>query len=560
MSTKSALGREAIPGDNPAGIDAKYEADYGELSAEIAKLSSVTQAGAVNWSLVAERGERILAELSKDLQIAAYVGIAWQELRGLEGLNDAVQLLFDLYSTFWEQSYPPLTRLRRRTNAFDWWHERALAGLEKSAEGPACAVGLSESLLEGLSKLDTLSAELLPDANPLRDMLEAVRHLPLETVQESVPDKGAEHSQEKVPQDSSKVSSEESKNVQVAQASVQAPPQPKPEKVAAEEARSSQREAPKSVQHAVTAESDTAVDANELSSACKDFQNAAIHYAFLAHRASFEDPVPWQLLRIALWSKVTKLPPASNGETHVPPVDEDRLDGLRRLLEAGKYLEAARGAEDLFSSSIFCLDVQYIAYTALKGLGTPYENARSRLEEECRRLLERLPGLEDLAFDGGRPFADEVTRDWLATLKEASSGIVRQSLAAEVSATSSADASSANVLAQAGELAAQGEIQKALSLLEEAESVSPSVNMQLRVGELELLNTCREYAVASLLAKGLLLDLEERGLESWDPALALKVLLASREAFTHCKDLERARSVQERIARLRPSAAVGWKQ
>ena len=109
-----ALGSTPIQGDSPAGFDAKSEPEYTDVSAEIGKLGSATQGGAVDWAAVATQGQTILEQKSKDLQIAAYVGIAWQETRGIEGLRDAVHLFLGLLGTFWETAFPASSRIRLR--------------------------------------------------------------------------------------------------------------------------------------------------------------------------------------------------------------------------------------------------------------------------------------------------------------------------------------------------------------------------------------------------------------------------------------------------------------
>ena len=117
-----------------------------------------------------------------------------------------------------------------------------------------------------------------------------------------------------------------------------------------------------------------------------------------------------------------------------------------------------------------------------------------------------------------------------------------------------------DIMAEAERLAASGQLEAALRLLEQAQGDSPAVNMAMRARQLRLLCRAREQETASALAQGLLDELETRRIESWDVALALDVLLAAREAFSLAKDKDRAAAVHNRIARLRPSAAVGWKR
>ena len=71
-----ALGRDPIPGESPAGFDAKFEPEYEAVLAEISKLGSATQAEPLSWSKVEEQAESILAGKSKDILMAAYLGVA----------------------------------------------------------------------------------------------------------------------------------------------------------------------------------------------------------------------------------------------------------------------------------------------------------------------------------------------------------------------------------------------------------------------------------------------------------------------------------------------------
>ncbi|MCR5563076.1 MAG: type VI secretion system protein TssA, partial [Desulfovibrio sp.] len=501
----TALGRNPIPGDSPAGFDAKYEEEYAAVSAEIGKLGSATQGGAVSWDKIAAQGQIILEQKSKDLQIAAYVGIAWQEIHGIEGLRSAVDLFLAMLSTFWETAFPPLAKLRRRTNAFDWWHERAYAGLQQYGDAPALPAETLDGLSEALRNLDQLAAERMPDAAPLRDMHEAVRRLPVEA---------APSAPEENPEQPHQATQASTPTPTPQQESVQAPPQP-----------SAAPKQPSPPAQPATATPDADDDAQ---AALKDFAAAAVRYALLAHRSSPDAPLPWQVLRLALWGKVAALPPATEGQTHIPPPDADHLAGLRRMLETGKYREAALGGEDLFSASIFCLDAQYIINAALEGLGDAYAEAGQRVREETARFVQRLKGVENLAFDGGMPFADQNTLDWLASLNETAPPASGAALPAAnaVSASQPTDDAATDTAAEAERLAASHQLVAALELLERAQGDSPAANMRLRAHQLRLLSAARERDTAAALAQGLLEELEKRQVESWDVALAIEVLLS----------------------------------
>ncbi len=533
-----ALGSTPIPGDDPAGFDAKYEQEYVDVTTEIGKLGSATQGGTVVWQKIAAQGQTILEQKSKDLQIAAYVGIAWQEINGIEGVQNAVDLFHALLSTFWKSAFPPIAKIRRRTNAFDWWHERAYAWLQKYGDTPALPEDVTIRLTEALRNLDQLAGECMPDAAPLRDMLEAVRRLPVETAP-SAPEENP------------------GQNLQTAQAPAPTPA-PQSKSVQAPSQPSAAPKQPSPPAQPATATPDAGDDAQ---AALKDFAAAAVRYALLAHRSSPDAPLPWQVLRLALWSKVSALPPATEGQTHIPPPDADHLAGLRRLLETGKYLDAALGGEDLFSASIFCFDAQYIINAALEGLGDAYAEARQRVREETSRFVRRLKGVEHLTFDGGMPFADQDTQEWLVTLSEtdlSASGVPQPATTAVPYSQSTADAH-ADIVAEAERLTASNQLAAALKLLEQAQGDSPAANMRLRTHQLRLLCVARERDIAAALAQGLLDELETRHVADWDTNLALDVLLATRDAFSLAQNRDKTVALQCIIARLRPSAALVWK-
>jgi type VI secretion system protein VasJ len=78
----STLGTEPIPGDNPTGQDIRLSDDYALIQAEIDKLSAMLGPGedGVNWELIINLGSKILSQSSKDLNVATYVSVAFQEL------------------------------------------------------------------------------------------------------------------------------------------------------------------------------------------------------------------------------------------------------------------------------------------------------------------------------------------------------------------------------------------------------------------------------------------------------------------------------------------------
>ena len=581
----TALGSVPIPGENPAGFDAKYEPEYDAVLAEIDKLSSATQGGPVSWSNIVEQSRIILETKSKDISIAAYMGVALQKIQGLQGFLDAINLFISLFSFCWETAFPPLNRLRKRTNAFEWWHEHAYADiqtLENKIASPLPDAFLHE-LLDALERLDQLAGELMPDALPLRDLREAVRRLPslppepAATPKESAEPEPAPPVMETPPvpaqpptAEPQSVSAQTLPVVPVVEPEPSTPPPSQPSPAAASARLEQVATTPAASSSAPVAPSATlsstplqAEPSDDAKAARKEFVDAACKYAFLAHKETPHDPLPWQLLRLALWSKVATLPPSENGQTYLPPPDSVRLKALYNLLESGKPLEAALGAEDLFAASLFCLDAQAIIDEALGCLGPDYAQARERVREETMRFVHRLSGVETLNFTDGTPFACSQTKEWLQSLEQrtafngnASKTIVPLAPAAEAT---SGDAVS-KALAEAEELFKSNGIGEALAVLENSQGTSLAVNMTLRVGQLRFLCQAGETAVAVALARDIVDEIDRRELENWDRTRAVEALLAVRDAFALARDKNSADAIHSRIARLRPSAAIGWRQ
>jgi type VI secretion system protein VasJ len=69
----------------------------------------------------------------------------------------------------------------------------------------------------------------------------------------------------------------------------------------------------------------------------------------------------------------------------------------------------------MFSEGVcFWLDIQWYLHQALSKAGTPWDRWTAVVRQDLALLLERLPGLEQLAWSDGSPFADDVTRNWIA--------------------------------------------------------------------------------------------------------------------------------------------------
>ena len=130
----------------PAGKDARHEAEHEVVRAEIAKLSAIS-GEPIDWSRIERDASALLTRKSKDLVIATYLACSLQELRGLAGLGEGLSLLAGLAETFGGTIFP--VRSRARVNALEWFVDRATLRLE-SAEGSLLQVTELKGRLKAL--------------------------------------------------------------------------------------------------------------------------------------------------------------------------------------------------------------------------------------------------------------------------------------------------------------------------------------------------------------------------------------------------------------------------
>lgn len=506
------IGRTPIPGASPAGQDSHYEPAFAQLQAEIDKLSSVTAGGAVDWTRVVDLAGEILSTLSKDLTVAAYLGVGLTQTRGAEGLALGARVLRDLTAGFWEDCLPAKKRLRGRVAAFAWWQEKNMAWLRNAASLEPMPADRQRDVIADVRALDAALADLLPDFPPMNDLLEALRRLPV--IAEAAPAEPAAAAQSSSPQ-----------------------------------ASASQSSAPQTPLQQAAAPQDAA-------SARAALAQAALAYAALAGREDAADPWVWRATRLGAWIKLRGLPPEDSGRTMLPPPEQAVKNALLNLLNQGRHLEAALAAEQEVTASLFWLDPHRVAARALEALGPEYAAACNAIGAELRLFLAALPGVERLAFSDGTPFADAETRAWLASLSAAHAARPAQGEAAQ-EAGDGPDA----VREEAEKRFAAKDLPGALDLLGQAErrAATGPARLRLMLAQMSLLGRAGHWPVAVSLAEAVAGEVERRGLEDWDPELALEALLAVREAYTGLGgDLgqTKAREYAACAARIRPSAAL----
>lgn len=526
------LGRLPVSDADPAGTDPRQSAEYQRLLEETAKLSSLQGAAAVDWNAVAGNAAAVLERQAKDIPAAVYLCVGLAHTGGLPGLADGVRVLADLLATWWETCFPPRKRLRARVNMLTWWRERIAPLLD--APGEPADPAVRDDLLASLRELDATLGDVLPDLPPLRDLLERVQRLdvredagtpPADPV--AAPDAGEAPARPPEASPSAPVPAPTP-----ATAPAAPPPQPAP---------------------AAASGASAAAPASDAAEALTAFLTAARAYAALAFAGELPaTPAAWTALYAGLWGRMERRPPADgDGLTALPPPQEEEISACRSLLTGGRAADAAAATARILPASPFFLDAQHLLFTALTACGRQIEAAS--VQRECRAFATRLPGVEELRFADGTPFANAATRRWL----HAGDAVPEPAPAAPETAAQE-DGEHA-LRARAGDIAAGGNLAAALDMLEDARRALGPLSARafpLRVEQARLLALAGHALAAAPLADELERRMEEHALAAWQPDLRLEALCVCHTVWSAIETPEaraRAAVIAGEICRLRPS-------
>jgi len=498
----AALGTTPIAGANPGGVSARYEPDFEKLAAEIAKLESVEGKKSIKWDIVVDSGVNLLSAKSKDLLVASYLTLGLLHEEGYKGFAAGLTACRDLLNTFWENLFPEKARLRARAQAIQWMADRITPALKERSGASRSDKDPLTAAVALLGEIATLAGQKFEDGGPS-----------LGEFQSAVQDKLYS-----VPADE-------------APASSGAAP--------AESSASAEESSP-----AAQKEIDSPDSARE---ALAEMKERRIKAATLLREANPADPLPYHLLRAALWEDLLEPPPAKDGVTELTGGDAGFGDQMEEKLEKGEFAAVIPECESKLIADRLWLDSNFYLYRAMEGLGKPYAAARRTLSAEVVRLVRACPALLDLKYAEGAPMAGEPTRLWILH---------------ELSALPSKSAAAAGpleaALAEARKLVARKSFPEAAVLLQKEQR--SSVNGRDRfLGRLYLAKLCAE-AGRTDLALPQLEGLDEEGrkfaLDEWEPSLAAEIARELWRCHKASATPEKATEYYGRLCRLDLAAAL----
>lgn len=480
------LGAFTISEAFPAGHNPREGEAFAAAQAEIDKLNNIHADAGVDWQKLSVLCEGILASEGKDLNVAVWLLCAWTRLRGLIGLSDGVHVLRDVLTLYWADMTPPLARLRARRNQIEWLLEWLDKVLEEAFE--PIAADSAERLKDDWDAIDAFWHEQDAEGPGLFRLRRRLGEIPSISVAPASPVRVEPAEVIEAP------SSAVAPTASVARLAMASP-------------------LPVTVVSPVAMpDSDEAID----SGVEKIFESLGPIQAYcLEQRPTL--PLAFRLARQAAWITVERLPASQGRTTRLPSPPDAQRDTFIRLQQTGEPLDIVRFCEGRLSSFPFWLDLNRASHTALAQVGAAA--AAGTLALEVRTFMTRIPGLAELTFADGMPFADGATQLWLHSLTPASD------------ATSSVQDPLQQRAEAAERLAVEGRLSEALADLQQAIDTCANERdrFRLRTAQCALVHRFDAKAELYIPLESLLLQADESRLAQWEPELVKPLLVMMLE-------------------------------
>lgn len=488
-----------------ASTDIRNEPEGDRLEAEFRKFETEGP-NAVDWKFFNETGLAAIHTKSKDLRLAARLTYGLFREEGYGGLAVGLAILDGMVDEHWEDLFPPVKRERGRAAALDWLAER-VGSLVEAKQPDAASNGAVVYANDTLLRLDAaLQQKMTSHPVALGPLVRALRPHVQAAQPRSEEPRGRE------------TAAGTTESRAPASTTAEAPPSNPAAQTQAEPTQARQNAAPRISEVSMDQGADEAL---------RVLGSSALKVAASIRQSDLSDFRSYSCSRFALWTQIAELPSNSAGKTAIaPPRSEVRTEiDLARSAGDGRVILSA--SETAFASAPFWLDVHHHAAVSAAGLGEEFATVHATIVLHLRNFLTRLPGLEELTFNDGMPFAGEETKKWIAEIAGESGGA-----GAAVSSAAIDD-----VVCEAEKLGQAGDALAGLKVLSAHLSQCSGEREQFLV-RLRLAAYCLRFDMLETLFP-LLAEMraaaDARNLDRWEPVLATELALVSWRAIDHKK-------------------------
>ncbi|MEJ5057281.1 MULTISPECIES: type VI secretion system protein TssA [unclassified Pseudomonas] len=487
------LAKASVSIESFVGEDVRFSGEYEALESELGKAQSMHERGQVDWLKIRDNSENILRTQSKDLRVGVWMTWALYQRESFQGLLAGLGLLHYLCENHWAEIYPK--KPRTRSAAISWLATR-LEGVLNENVAVKEQLPLFHCLVHCLERLDAIFTEhlgsdaplLLPISRRLKTMVQrAIDHLPVPGVVESA----------------------------VAQVKQVAAQLFNPE-----------------------APIDNEKDASKALRAQQDSARLLCVW-WLKQKAT--DPRALRLNRTMLWLSIDTLPERNAEQiTTLRGLPADKLKLYQERFDQAVYADLLVELEASVAKAPFWFDGQRMVWECLQGLNA--EMAMREVEVHFALLIQRLPGILELRFHDGTPFADPPTRSWVDTHVMPH---VRSPDAPRPVEMSGALPPWEVALEEVQPILRKDGLKAAVQILklglQRAQGSRERFFWQFALARLCLM--ARKFELAKTQLETLDQTLQDAGLHAWEPDLALQVLQLLHSC---CEVLPQNHAVRER--------------
>ncbi len=584
-----------IPGDNPAGIDLRYDnkllihdkiKEARRQEDELAQGDWKSERKTANFPLVVKLAQDSIATVSKDLQLAAWLTEGLLHTERFSGLVQGLDLCHRMMIEFWETVYPVIEDGDRelRARPLTWVGSMlefqlratpiAAAGYSTLTYKESRVVGYEDQVKTDVQK--KARAKQVADgkiAPEVFDKAFAETPKPFYKQAKSDLDKAAaalasletfcdERFEDDAPSFGKlkNALAEVGQTVQtLLQKKLDIDPDPiEPEPVAEAVAEGS-----------AGAETGAAVVFSSAEPADRRQAMAAVAgaAAFLRKKEP-HSPAPYLMLRGLRWGELRAASKLSESTLLEAPPTELRQH-VKKLALSGKWSELLDAAEQAMTlpCSRAWLDLQRLSVAACTALGPDYQPIAAAIQSELRVLLHDLPELLDATLLDDTPAANPETRAWLEHLNTPPqiAAEADEEPSAETPAHSNgtpawlAKASDAYSLAKEALAAGQGEKAFAIMRAEIDRQRSGRRRFRRTMQLIELAISAGKDTIAQPLLEDVAAAIETHKLDAWeDPDVVAGYLLQlMRYNKRIAGNSGEKQKLFERICRLDPVQALG---
>lgn len=487
------LAKTSISQESFAGEDVRFSIEYETLESELAKAQTMHESGQTDWFKVRENSESLLRIQSKDLRVSAWLAWALYQCESFQGLLAGLGLLHHLCEHHWADVHP--NKGRTRSAAISWLVTRLEQVLNENI-AIKDQLPLFRHLVEYLEGLDAACTQHLGDDAPLL--------LPLSRRLRSMVQRAADS-------------------------------QPEPGVVGAAVAQVKQAA---TQLFAAGAPIDNEKEAHKALRAQQDNARPLCAW-WLKQKAT--DLRALRLNRTLLWLPIDAVP-ERNAEhiTALRGLPADKLKSYQSRYDQAAYADLIVELEASLAKTPFWFDGQRMVWECLQGLNA--ELAMREVEIHFALLIQRLPGIIELRFHDGAPFADPATRAWISANVMPHLQTASAPRKVEISHTQPVwELALQEVLPILRKDGLKVGVQILKQGLQSAQGGRVRFFWQFALARLCFL--AKKYELAKTQLETLDQTLQDSGLHAWEPDLALEVLHLLHSC---CELLPQNHAVRER--------------